>query len=159
MSGSQRTFSISLPIPDCVTERPPNICVASSAVARPVLVTYLAQGSKLSRQAVNNFKRYSHCLRRAMVPAILSDCSAYDIYEYAKFQASSLEDTREGRTLFIWCVTFSNQFCADSTRAIIWASFARTTAWVLNGLPKACRWFDHLHESTDDQGRGSGIRQ
>lgn len=44
----KRTFSINFPIPDCVIERPPNICAASSAVARPVLVTYLDKDPSLS---------------------------------------------------------------------------------------------------------------
>ena len=39
-----------------MTERPPNICAASPAVARPVLVTYLAQAPKSSRQAVDTVK-------------------------------------------------------------------------------------------------------
>ena len=37
----RRTFSTNLPMPVCVMDRPPNICAASSAVARPVFVTYL----------------------------------------------------------------------------------------------------------------------
>jgi hypothetical protein len=46
--------------------------------------------------------------------------------------------------LHIWYVTFSNQFCAASTRAIIAASFERTTACELRGLPNTFLWFTHL---------------
>ena len=46
-------------------------------------------------------------------------------------------------------MTISIQFCAASTRAIIFASLARMTAWEFRGLPKTILWFDHFkHSST-----------
>ncbi len=44
-----------------------------------------------------------------------------------------------GPTLFIWYVTDSNQFWQASTREIMFASLARMTAWLVNGLPKTTR--------------------
>lgn len=37
----EHTFSINLPIPDTVTDLPPKICAASSAISLPVRVIYL----------------------------------------------------------------------------------------------------------------------
>ena len=51
--------------------------------------------------------------------------------------------------LHIWYVMFSSQFCTLSVRAIIAASFARTTACEWSGFPNALRWFVHfMHSST-----------
>lgn len=44
-NGMGLTFSIILPIPETVIARPPNICVASSAVSRPFFEMYL-QGDR-----------------------------------------------------------------------------------------------------------------
>lgn len=49
--------------------------------------------------------------------------------------------------LHIWYVIFSSQFCTLSVRAIIAASFARTTGCELSGLPNALRCEVHLQES------------
>lgn len=93
------TFSMSLPIPPAVIDRPPKICVASSAVSRPVLVTYLKSSESLVLNACHSFPM-TYCFSRPIWPASLSDCSAYDIYPsltsvLAGATAASL------RTLFI----------------------------------------------------------
>lgn len=54
------TFSMNLPMPDTVIPRPPNTKVASSAISRPHFVMY--------------------SFSKAICPAILSACSAYDIW-------------------------------------------------------------------------------
>lgn len=42
----------------------------------------------------------------------------------------------------------SNQDCDASTSEIILANFWRMTGWLIRGLPKTIRWFDHLRHSS-----------
>ena len=53
--GVDRTFSINLPIPETVTDLPPKICAASSAISLPVRVIYLRS---ISLRAVLCAERY-----------------------------------------------------------------------------------------------------
>ena len=93
MDEDKRTFSISLPIPDWVTERPPNICAASCAVARPVLVTYLEQAPESSRQVVDTSKERRLLFEKSYRTSDL--IRLFRIGHLRMGQVSGLEDSRQ----------------------------------------------------------------
>jgi len=89
-----------------------------------------------------------YIFRKAIWSARLVACSLYD-WNINSCHTSRPDDTLECLTiLHIWYVTFSSQACTASARAIIAASFARTTACELSGLPNALCCETHLRHSS-----------
>lgn len=129
-----RTFSINLPIPVTVTDLPPKICVASSAISLPVRVIYLWKCEH--RWAIVLGKLRTVSISRSRQPA----CRIVRRKTSVQRKLGSCSPHLGcGFTWFIWWVTDSIQFWEDSTREIIPANLALTTAWVCKGFPNAMR--------------------
>src|SRR5713226_6660008 len=69
-------------------------------------------------------------------------------YKYSCHSQTRIASKNLLTILHIWYVTFSSQACTASARAIIVASFARTTACELSGLPNALRCETHFRHSS-----------
>ena len=92
------TFSTSLPIPEAVIPRPPNICVASSAISRPVRVTYLMGClSLLSRSTSRKEPTASEVQLCRRVCQIVRRSSSAGMT--SQYRVALMRETR--RTLFI----------------------------------------------------------